>query len=366
MGTKSLKVIIPILLLLITAQFTISADYLHARQSKDIFLVLDTSLSMVGQAGAQNIFGKVKRSISSYIDQIEDGDRVTFATYDTDVRIYPPVYIDDDNDRDILKKYITMTEATGLWTYTRKMIIKVFEAAEQVGKDDSGRQTEIVVMTDAIDDPPPSELKKFNLKEFAQKYGKKPELWVYILSFSSLKNSMAAQNLSKDLGLITDQVKVIESGEPEKAKHALIEDEQKKEAASRNIIIPIIIAAACILLILAILFFVKRLSELKVTGKLEYWNNEIIEPYTQHFDLARRSAREALVGRGLGCVLNIRDINIKQPFTIKAIRHEGSIHMQLIGNESAKLEMVNRQSDGLLQDGDIFKAGNYTFKFFSA
>ena len=110
-----------------------------------------------------------------------------------------------------------------------------------------------------------------------------------------------------------------------KAKEELIEDEQKREAESRNIIIPIIIAGAAILLILAILFFVKRLSELKVVGKLEYWNNEIIEPYTQHFDLARRPAREVMIGKGLGCLLNIRDITIKKPFTIKAIRHEGAI-----------------------------------------
>jgi hypothetical protein len=297
---------------------------------------------------------------------VEDGDRVTFVTFDTDVKIYPTVLVDDDNDRDILKKYISMTEATGLWTYTYKMIMKVFDEAEKLEKEKSGRPTEIVIMTDAIDDPPPSELKKFNLKDFAQKYGKRSNLWVYILSFTNFKSSNAAKKLGKDISLITEKVKIIETAEPEKGKEALIADEKKVEKESRNIIIPIIIAGACILLVLAVIFFIKRLSDLRVVGKLEYWNNEIIEPYLQHFDLSRKPGREAMIGKGLGCTVNIRDINIKAPIAIKAIRHEGAVRMRLVDNESAKAEMVNRQSDGLLQDGDIFKAGNYTFKYFAS
>lgn len=367
LGTKSCKAIISILLLLVTAQFTIGLSDAAARQSKDIILVLDTSLSMVGQAGAQNILDKVKRSISDYIGQVEEGDRVTFMTFDVDTRVYPTVLVNDENDRDILKKYITMTEATGLWTYTYKMIVKVIETADSLEKEKDGRQTEIVIMTDAIDDPPPGDMKKFDIHALMDKAGKKKDWWIYVLSFTNLKNSDAVkQRLGADLGLISDKVKIIEAGEPEKGKRALIESEQQREAESRNIIIPIIIVGAAILLILAILFFVKRLSELKAAGRLEYWNNEVIEPYTQNFDLARRPTREVVIGKGLGCVLNIRDIIIKKPFSIKAIRHEGAVRMQIIGNESAVVEMVNRQADGLLLDGDIFKVGNYTFKYFQA
>lgn len=366
LGIKSCKVIIPILLLLLAAQFTLATTITMARQSKDIVLVLDVSGSMVGQAGGRDILDKVKRSINDYVDQVEDGDRVTFVTFEADVKIFPTVLVDDDNDRDILKKYISMTEAKGLWTYTHRMMMKVFDEAEKLGKEKSGRPTEIVIMTDAIDDPPPSELKKFNLKEFAAKYGKRSNLWVYILSFSNLKNSEAAKKLSKDISQITDKVKIIQTAEPEKGKEELITEEKKVEAESRSILIPIIIAAACILLVLAIIFFIKRLSDIKVAGKLEFWNNEIIEPYLQHFDLARKQIREAVIGKGLGCTVNIRDINIKTPIAIKAIRREGSIRMALVDNESAKAEMVNRQSDGLLQDGDIFKVGNYTFKYFAS
>ena len=330
-------------------------------------LVLDTSMSMIGRAGGKDILGKVKKSISSYIDQsVQDGDRVTFVTFDTDVRIYPTVMVDDDNDRDIVKKYISMTEATGMWTYTYKMITKVFQAAEKLEKDKNGRKMEIVILTDAIDDPPPNDMKRYNFNEFANKYGKKIDLNVYVLSFTDVEKTAAGKQLFKDLGLISDSVKVIQTSDPEKGKTQLIEDEKKKEAMSRNILIPILIAVGCIAAVILILFLVRRLSDLKVTGKLEYWNNEVIEPYTQRFDLTRRPAREVMIGKGMGCVLNIRDINIKKPFAIKAIRHEGSIRMQLLAAEGSNVEMTNRQSDGLLQDGDIFQAGDFTFKYFAS
>ena len=243
MGTKSCKAIISILLLLVTAQFTFGINGASARQNKDIILVLDTSLSMVGQAGGQNILDRVKKSISDYISQVEDGDRVTFITFDVDTRIFPTVLVDDENDRDILKKYITMTQATGLWTYTYKMILNVIETANKLEKEKDGRQTEIVIMTDAIDDPPPGDSKKFDVKQLVSKYGKKADWWIYVLSFTNLKNSDAVkQRLGKDLGLITDNVKIIETGEPEKGKRELIEHERMREAQGRNIIIPIIIA----------------------------------------------------------------------------------------------------------------------------
>jgi len=364
LGMKSLKAVLALLTTFMAVQLALVPSGLSAKQSKDIILVLDTSMSMIGQDGGQDILDRVKKSISDYIDQVEDGDRVTFVTFDTDVRIYPAVFIDDDNDRDILKKYITMTDATGLWTYTYKMITRVLDAAEKLDKKEN-RQTEIVIMTDAIDDPPPGD-KKFNFVNFAAKYGKKSNMWVYILSFTNLAKSEAAKKMERDLGLISDNVKIIQSGEPEVAKEELLAEEKIQEAKGRSILLPIIIAAACILLLLALLFFIKRLQDLKVSGRLEFWNNEIIEPYMQHFDLGRKPAREILVGKGLGCLLNIRDIDIKRPITIKAVRHEGAVRMAIIDNESARVEIVNREPDGLLQDGDVFKVGNYTFKYFAS
>ncbi|MBN2077898.1 MAG: VWA domain-containing protein [Spirochaetes bacterium] len=362
MRTKSIGAIISFLSLILVFQFTVATGSSHAAKNKDVIIVLDTSLSMVGQAQGRDIFDRAKSSIRDYIEQVRDGDRITFATFDTDVRIFPSVIVDDQNDRDILKKYITMTEATGLWTNTYQMIIKILEFTNKVEKENE-RPTDIVIMTDGIDDPPPGG-KGLDFEEFAKKYGKKQDLWVYVISFTSIANSDAARKMEKDLGLVSDAVSIIETDDPEKGKDQLIEEGKKRESGRCSILVPLIIAVAVIILILLILFLVRRYTELKASGKLEFWNNEIIEPYTQHFDLARRPVREAFIGKGLGCVLNIRDINIKKPFSIKAVRHEGAIRMALIDNENARADMVNRQPDGFLADGDMFKVGNYTFKYF--
>ena len=125
--TKSIGAIISFLALILVFQFTVATGSSRAEKNKDVIIILDTSLSMVGQAQGRDIFDRAKSSIRDYIDQVRDGDRITFATFDTDVKIFPPVIVDDQNDRDILKKYITMTEASGLWTNTYQMIIKVLE-----------------------------------------------------------------------------------------------------------------------------------------------------------------------------------------------------------------------------------------------
>lgn len=363
------KKFIPVVILsaILGFHFTFVPGYAFARKSKNIILVLDTSMSMIGQAGGRNILGKVKKSIKEYIDQsVEDGDRVTFVTFDTDARIYPTVLVDDNNDRDILKKYISMTEATGLWTYTYKMIYKVFQAAENIEKEEKTGNTEIVIMTDAIDDPPPGQTNRFNLKDFASKFGKNPNLWVYIISYTNLQGSGAAKRLGKKLALITNKVKIIETSEPEKGKKTLITDEKIQESRSRSVLVPLLIAIGCILLVFAVIYVIKKLSELRVAGRLEYWNNEIIDPNIYRFDLSRRSSKEVKIGKGFECAVNIRDISIKNPFSIKAVKLNGALRMRLFGNKGNTIEMVNRESDGMLQNGDIFKVGNYTFKYFSS
>ena len=176
-------------------------------------------MSMIGQAGGQNILDKVKRSISDYIDQVEDGDRVTFVTFDVDTRIYPTVLVDDENDRDILKKYITMTEATGLWTYTYKMIIEGPGDRGEAGKG-KRRPADRDRDHDRRDRRSASRgQRNSTFMDLAKKYGKKSNWWIYVLSFTQPEKSEAVkQHWSKDLGLISDNVKIIQTGEPEKGE----------------------------------------------------------------------------------------------------------------------------------------------------
>ena len=88
-----------------------------------------------------------------------------------------------------------------------------------------------------------------------------------------MKSEAAKKDRQQDLGLISDNVKVIQAGEPEKGKQELIQDEKRRRSRRQEHPYPDHHRRRRILLVLAILFFVKRLSELKVVGKLEYWNN---------------------------------------------------------------------------------------------
>ena len=355
---------IPSLLLILLAQWS------YARTSKDVILVLDTSLSMKGFGGS-DIFDRVKHSVGKYIDSLEDGDRVTFMTFDTEPRMYPTVLVDDVNDRAILKSYINMTEAKGAWTYTYRMLEQVFKKSSEISKEDTDRQAVIVVMTDALDDPPPGSRDRINIKDIAQKYGQK-DLWIYFISFSNLKeNARLAkirESLEKDLKQVSKHAKVIEAGSnPEKAIGKDFQNDVR-DMDSRNSqpITIVVIAIVVILLLILLLIYLKRKSGQKVTGKLEYWKSSVIDPYMTTYELGTRPARQVVIGRGIGCSLNIRDFDLEIPFSIVAVRDKSGIRMKLQANANYPIQFVNRQEGEFLEDGDIFHVANYSFKYFAA
>ncbi len=362
------RVMLSSILCALFAQWIIG-DGLYARTSKDVILVLDTSLSMKGYGG-KDIFNRVKRSITQYIDKLEDGDRVTFMTFDTDVRMYPTVLVDDENDRDIIKKYIFMTEAKGPWTYTYKMLGEVFQKTDEVQKSGEGRQAVIVVMTDALDDPPPgSRDKRFDIKEISSRYGQK-DWWIYFVSFSNLAQdkrlSKMRDALEKDLKAVSKTSKVIDAGmEPEKAIGKDFQrDVREMEEQSSSPYIPILIAGIALVLLVFLIVFLKRKSAEKVYGRLEYWKNNVIDPYLSSYDLAARPSREVSIGRGIGCSLNIRDYELEIPFTLVAERDKSGIRIKMVAPPNYPIALVNRKEGEYLEDGDIFYASNYSFKYF--
>ena len=68
-------------------------------KSKDLILVIDTSLSMVGYGG-KNIMPLVKQSLPKFIDQLESDDSFTLVTFDTEIKIYPTVYIKHKSNKE--------------------------------------------------------------------------------------------------------------------------------------------------------------------------------------------------------------------------------------------------------------------------
>jgi hypothetical protein len=344
----------------------------HANESKDMILVLDTSLSMVGYGG-KNIFDQVKSSLSRFIDKLEEGDSITFMSFDTEVKIYPRVVVNDANDKEILKKYLSVVEAKGAWTYTMEMIKNVLRTAQELETKEKERQKVIVILTDALDDPPPHQRKhKFNIKEIASAYGGK-DWFIFLVNLGDLKKNKRLVEVQKEFEKsVSPYTKIIDAEKsPEKGiekdlkKHIESSVEEKRLRERSFLASPYFIGIVVIVIVLLVLFYLKRLSELKVRGKLEYWNHELLDPYIENFDLTRQNVKTVPIGKGIGCLLNIRDIEISEPFKIEAEREKGKIQYSVVGGEGYTIDFVNREPGEFIQDGDMFKVSNYTFKYLS-
>lgn len=342
----------------------------EAREQKDMILVLDTSLSMVG-SGGRNIMAGVKEGLDKFIDQLEVGDSFTFITFDTEVKLYPIVYIHDKNDKDILKKYVSVVEAKGPWTYTQEMIRNVFKTAQDLELKEKGRQRVIVVLTDALDDPPPARRhERFDIKKIAKQYNNK-DWFIFFVNLGDLQTSRQIEKTKKDIKEnVSPYTKVVDATEtPGKViEKQLMRDVQDMSAVRREnektfLSSPWFLGGLAVLLLAVILLLVRRYMGLRVSGVLDYWNNTILDPYINTVNLTKQESRKISLGRGSGCTVNIRDIEIAEPFTIVARRDKGVIKCALQWGNSYTIEFQNGVQGEFLKDGDVFKVANYTFKY---
>ena len=372
-----------------------------ASDDKDLILIVDTSLSMAGLApGSNNILPQVKKSLPQFIDQLGDDDSITLITFDTTVKVYPTVYIEDDKNKESLIEYINNIKANGAWTYTGEMMRVAFrKAAELEAKDDS-RQTVLVMMTDTIDDPPPGKINdRLNIKNIAKNY--KDKSWfIFFMNFGdAIKSNPKLAKLQKDLKTniskytnVMDVKSSLESEPGAKNKTAgktskttdtssdksiktSIEkdlSENIKKMAEKKIEIgnkgsfpfkTLIIALIIIALLLAILYYIKTHSGLKVTGSLEYWDHTMISPYFENYNLTKQNVKEILIGPKGACNLTIRDIEIINPFKIFATRVNSEVKNTLQAGKGYIIEYVNKEPNGYLKNGDMFKIANFTFKY---
>ena len=340
--------------------------------NKDVILVLDTSLSMVGYQG-KNIMDDVKKSVYTYIDSLQDGDRVTFVTFDEDLKIYPQIVIDDQNDRDIVKKYISMTEAKGQWTFTLKMLQAVFGIADTLTKDNQAqtqvnpRNVVIVIMTDGLDDPPPAKSReKFDLKKIAEQYSGN-DWWIYLVNLAEMQKSKeisaAQQKLKDELAKVSENTTFIDGQNPDKAiNEDLKRDVEQKEWQQFLKILPFIVLALLLLAII-VLFILKRASGVKVKGSLDYWNHELLKPEVLRASLDNLGLKNVVIGRVVTSGVKIREFESRYVFSLKAVREKGVIRIKIIANEGLEVGFKNKEFDGYVNDGDIFSASNYSFRY---
>ncbi len=346
-----------------------SAVELKAAANKDVILVLDTSLSMVGYGG-RNIFNDVKLSVYNYIDTLQDGDRVTFITFDTEVKVFPAVLVDDQNDRDILKKYISMVEAKGQWTHTLAMLKTVFALADELSDDKEKSKGErnlaIVIMTDALDDPPPGKRgDQFDLTKIAEQYSGK-DWWIYLVNLADLQKSArvaaAQEELRQELLKVSEKTTIIDGTDPGKAiTEDLAQDIRRKEIAGSNIV-PFAVAGLLLLLLLLIIYF-RRAKSLKVHGTLEYWNHELIKPEVLSVNLDLYGMKTISVGKSADSIVKIIEFESRTPLYLKAVRSDGEIKVAVSHQGQDSLIFKNRDAGEFLGNGDIFSVENYSFRY---
>lgn len=375
MKKNNYKGYIKIFIILYIASFlSIHCGVSEASESKDLILILDTSLSMAGYGG-KNILPQVKKSLPVYIDQLEEDDSISFMNFDTVVKQYPTVYIDDENDKDILKKYISMIDASGKWTYTSNMVKSALKKAQELEDRDKDRQRVIVVMTDAIDDPPPGKRKdKLDISKIAENY-KGKDWFIFFINFgdnNKNKKLIALQKqLTKDVTEFTKLIEPDENLETDESLKKIIEEdiskniqkmsEVKREKSSDSTFNSSLLVLLIILIVLISLIYIRRYFELRVTGKLEFWDHTKLKPYITNFDLTKLHTRQISVGKNGS--LRISEIEINIPFLIKAIRDNGEIKMIL--KKGGDYDIVFSKSDhgAFLENEDIFKVANYSFKY---
>jgi Mg-chelatase subunit ChlD len=126
----------------------------EGRGRVDWIFVLDTSASMRDAGGARDIFDEVKRALEKFINAAEQGDSVTFYTFDRDTTPRPTVRIMDETDRRDLRSTLRGLDANGDRTYTGKAVHDALERALELGERGKAehRRPSIVLLTDGVED----------------------------------------------------------------------------------------------------------------------------------------------------------------------------------------------------------------------
>lgn len=334
---------------------------------KDMIVVLDTSMSMIGQGG-QNILSQVKDSLVFQVDKLQTGDSFTFVTFDEATKIYPTVVIDDVSKIDVIKKYVSMVEAKGLWTYTMDMLGEVVKRADEIDASNGERPVLLVFLTDAMDDPPPAlKGRKKSIKDIADK---DPKDWfVYFVNFGDAKKDSKLTGLSKDVAdNISSKTKLIEGkDDPDKAMKVDLQtdiDKVDSDAASERLKKILFIAIPLILLIIlvyVIIMLAKR--AVKVRGFVQFKQIGTFRAEIKEVDLGSFKESKVTFGRNALDSYRIMDFSDRKPLIFLARKFSGAVKVVIDEDNSTQIEYSGDKKEIFLKEGDSFAAGGYLFTY---
>ncbi|MBN1501469.1 MAG: VWA domain-containing protein [Spirochaetes bacterium] len=345
-----------------TLMCSITTVLFAQNEGKDVIIVLDTSQSMIGKGG-KNVMPVVKDSLKNVIDNFNVGDSLTFMTFDSDVKIYPTVSLTDDNAKDIVKKYVTMVEATGWWTFTDNMIQAVKEKAADIKTMNPERPLIVLIFTDALDDPPPADKsKKLDITEI----GKLQSDYVYLIDLSQGDLSALQGKLQSDS---TANVEVIDATSDtataldsigSKIDNAQNDYNKKNRPFYLN---PFFIAALLTAILLCILIYMMRAARYKVAGMIKYRNLDKVRVEWEETDLSRFLRKRVVIGKSPTYDHYLRDYDDTKPVVFEAINFRGNVKVAVNETQGIQVDFKGDKKESFLRDGDTFTASNYEFVY---
>lgn len=354
---------------------------------KDVIVVLDTSLSMIGRGG-RNIMPQVKESLSRFVDIIRVGDSFTFFTFDSEVQEYPTINIRDENDIDIVKNYVGIVEAKGQWTFTMKMLQAVLKKADEIEKRNeaaliapdedkkdedvsaSERQIVLIILTDALDDPPPVEKnKQLNIESIASKYSSQ-DWFVYFINLGELENNAKVQSLREGFQKnITENTEIIDaSGDVQEPIEEKLEQSIKKNeriAVRKPIYQSAWFYIVLFLLLLGVfaVFYLIHNSKIKLFGTIEYKNKIVLGAQFQSINLERYEARRIAVGKDSLCQVRLSDFDSHKSLVFEAAFIDNELHVFVNTDQGINIKVLAGKGEPYLSDGVHFEAGGYEFVY---
>lgn len=143
--------------------------------SLDLVIILDTSASMVGQAGGVDIFDKVQSTCTDLVGDLRQGDTVTLISYDENVDQGATITLHSDTERERVAQAIKAIVADGKRTFTSKALQVGLEEADRLDGIFPDHRKVVVILTDGRNNPPPGAPESgLRLGDVTAPYGDKP------------------------------------------------------------------------------------------------------------------------------------------------------------------------------------------------
>lgn len=345
----------------------------NQKPPKLLILVVDTSSSM--SYHKNNIFPQVKKSLKKFIHPLDKGDVVQLVTFDRKTKIFPPIPIKSEDSKEPILKILEGFEAKGEATYSSLMIKNLYQLSQKLQEDYPSHETTAVVLSDGYDKPPKG-AKRINLNKYANENPDAPfkDYFVHYIALGVLDKKIA-QDL-KNVAPKTKVHKIDRDKEEDKEKAGeeldkVVKTIDKQESTPAQEegpslwLHPIAITIYILIIVIAALIYYWLKKKLILEGYLAYWKTEENNPETLIFNLSEKKKGKIAIGRGPKNELNIKDFSSREPMILYAAfshsRVVPKLKWKLKNARNFKSHVASHREH--ISDGDIWSAGNYTFKY---